>query len=745
MTLFAFAKCRHDAGRAVWFWFLLLMCCCVQAQFDPDAGLVRPYSHGAKLVSSSAEANVRLAFDGLPGTQWQSDAALPYGYLSSKTQNLLAGKVLGSGALAAATDGDTDTPVVLAAGQSYSLLLNGDSLRHVSFKTGAQLQLSLRLKSSEGTWTQLGSNEGVAAYQVHTLTLPQSLAAHELEVQVGNLGGQLFELGALGTLVSEYAGYVRDDLHRVGQVWLRSDPLQGAVAQTCLEYTTDGEHWRELRRLDVGSTVFYPIVLDEVIELRGMRIAHRYAPSRAPQGGNWQKVSVWELATYDEYGPYGRPPRGAPQGSPSIAQLLGVNGLWGWGYNQYSDLLPDSIGPERYGAVFAQARNYHNIDWDISAPGDHPEYEAMALGGGTKAMDWLDWDREYAAWRKAGLRPNLTVRLANFDAAAWSDPYAQAKLWAKDFGEHFAPGTLGTVEIGNEPWSYSPELYRKLLTGALDGLRAGNFNAREGGVLPCALQATDPAMEQTDVLRNYIGARLTAEHVEQLAGLNSHAYSYVRASDGVRRAVAPEHPASSFRETINMVRWRDHNAPGLPIYLTEFGYDSPGGPGSANCQHTECVPALAASAYTLRSILMASRLGLARTDYFFYADTEGAGLFTRSGLTTRIAEGAQAKPVWQGIERLTATLGKYRVGEVLHEGTDYYLYRLEAVEAQESGEQPLLVGWVPGPVDEQGQGATKELPRVLEGAVLVDDMARSAGLSDDRPVLTVWPRIYRSR
>jgi hypothetical protein len=52
----------------------------------------------------------------------------------------------------------------------------------------------------------------------------------------------------------------------------------------------------------------------------------------------WKKVFIWGIDAYDQYGRWGPPPAPARQ-ARTIRQLLGINGIWGWGFNQFSSSL----------------------------------------------------------------------------------------------------------------------------------------------------------------------------------------------------------------------------------------------------------------------------------------------------------------------------------------------------------------------------------------------------------------------
>lgn len=70
---------------------------------------------------------------------------------------------------------------------------------------------------------------------------------------------------------------------------------------------------------------------------------------------------------------------------------------------------------------------------------------------------WLDWDREYNAWKGANLPVSVSYQFtANTQpASAWSDPYGISYTLGLKFARHFGPtsgkGNVVSFEAGNEP------------------------------------------------------------------------------------------------------------------------------------------------------------------------------------------------------------------------------------------------------------------------------------------------------
>lgn len=67
---------------------------------------------------------------------------------------------------------------------------------------------------------------------------------------------------------------------------------------------------------------------------------------------------MWELAAYPAGGRWGPPPP-AVQQAATYRQLMGVNGIWGWGSQMFSDTAAkQGKGPLLYNAVASNGRNY---------------------------------------------------------------------------------------------------------------------------------------------------------------------------------------------------------------------------------------------------------------------------------------------------------------------------------------------------------------------------------------------------
>ena len=634
------------------------------ADYDPDAGYVAPYSYRLKSVEGKAVS--------LNKTTWQSKALLPQGFVST-AQNVLLNRE--TGARAALTDGSLDTPYDVRAGSGRATvrleLAPANTLYRVYVKVGAQSPVTVHVAGRKPIIIQ-------PAQSYQWLPLAIDAASDYIELSATR-HFQVFEVAALAAPPQATLIVDLERPREVGVLYLRSP--QGSEAAVTISHSIDGKTYVPARAERLGNQQLIGYALAAPVRARYLRLG-------LPLGTeDWAKASLTTLRIYDRHGAYGPPPP-APTTSVSLRELLGVNGYWGWGGNQYSFLQAATDGPARYAGVVGHARNYHDLTWDLTDPDERIDFDRMATAG-TPANAWLDWDKEYREWRKAGLPVQASLQFQRFDADEWDTPYESAYAYGHAYARHFGPthgnGLVDRVEVGNEPWHYPAALYRTILDGMSAGLRAGDPALP---VLPCALQAADPTAED-GYFQNYIGARVPAALLPRLDGLNAHAYSYAPDFFQRERAVGPEHPLSTFGEVKNMLRWRDANAPGLPVYLSEWGYDYPG--PNSDCTHPVCVSPDAAVAYALRTLFYAQRLGLARATWYYFADEEKpSGLYTRSGLTEARQTGFAPKAVFVAFQQLLSRFGELRLHRVIEDGPRTYTYLLSA-----DGQSPThLVTWL---------------------------------------------------
>lgn len=659
-------------------------------KWNKDAGLVLPYP--ATLSASSATADVHKITDQNNETFWLSEAPFPNAFIKRQDLNILYQKGQELGTCPSTkdfeklTDGDLNNAIEVhnKSGKNW-LSLNFKSAKNIQFlfiKCGNTATIELLANSQKGNFRPIASYSSKESYTWKRIDL-KKMSCQNILLR-SDAPFQVFEIAALDDLPKEYVIADFGEAKRVGTIYCRHFAGDNNAVGTTFYLSSDKKNWQEVATLepDLKHTIITNV--EPAVQARYLKVEHRLKPT------DWNKVFLWELAVYDQNGHYGEMPKAQPS-RVTVQELLGVNGAWGWGHNKYSNLLAAGEGPQLYALISSHARNYHDLNWDIKSPNQAPNYKKMAAGKGTEMHWWLNWDQEYKTWSNTKMNVQSTLQIHHFQDKDWPSPYENALAIGSNFAEHFGwkkgNGLVCTMEVGNEPWKYEASIYRKILLGMAKGAKTADPTLE---VFPCALQAADPAMENTDIFKNYMGARLTAEAAPYLDGINIHCYSYVNQKDGQRIAVAPEHPNSSFREINNAISFRNENMPGKKIYLSEWGWDGSG--GGEGCTHSECVSEKAMASYGIRGAMMALRLGVDRASWFFFANEKrSSSLYTRSGLTGSVETGFRKKRVFRAFENLIQLVGNQYFIKTVQEDNEVWAYLL----GNEKGEVTHLIAWSP--------------------------------------------------
>ncbi|GLI60353.1 hypothetical protein VaNZ11_002475 [Volvox africanus] len=697
--------------------------------WDNFAGTIRAYSYqGAVNVSSNPDPKaLPHLVDGNDNTQWQSDACLPTGYTSRPNMNpllyLCGGNSsigapasyctasTGSTKLATATDTDVYTGAVIAVDPNrvaggvidgaafFSAIVPGGPrvISRVTYKGFSRENVSVVLVLQPA---------GGAAQRVVVATLVPDINNYAwtgvpgpwedvVEVRLeSTVSFTLTEVAVMSAPCVEWAVVDMGQIREVGV--LRFRHWSPDAEHTNMSVSADGVNWTIMKSFmkpdQLDTTELY---LPSVIYIRYMKITHK-----VKEDANWRKVYVWGIDAYDVYGRWGAPPAPAPH-PLTLRGMMGVNGIWGWGFQDFSNRLHRvGKGPDYYTPVASWGRNYHSVNWDVKLPTRDPKYDTMSKTG-TDGQWWLDWDKEYVGWKAAGLKVDASFQFTwdVFGPATWGPNVTDTayKLGFK-FGSHFGPGrappnvSLDAVEFGNEPWTgFNASTYAAMLRGFARGVKDADPTFR---LLPCALQAGNPFAEDGDN-GNFIGARIPPDVAPLLDVLNLHVYSWFRPPElnGTMIGVHPEHPGSTMNAVNNMMSWRTFNMPGKPVWVTEWGWDAHL-PGEV-CDTTLCVSQHAQALYGIRGLLVLARKGVQVADWFFYANAdEGTTVFTRSGLRGSNSTNFPRLPVFDAFAAFMQLVGNQSFLGVAAERTDLYAYLVGPVNASTSA-ATHLVAWQP--------------------------------------------------
>ncbi|HXH18187.1 MAG TPA: discoidin domain-containing protein [Chitinophagales bacterium] len=658
------------------------------AQWNPYAGVIPSYTWNATVTASSGDSGAEV-IDHNENTNWQSDAPLPNGFLSKAEQNVFlnicsSGKCKSSGNAhhAETTDGNLKTSAHITgnAGAWFEInLLFSSSFRSFSVKCAVTAPLYLFAYQANNDSTIISKLSEADNYKLKRMEVKLSSVKKIKLFSSGSF--QLFEIAAISQPLKEYVTVDLGAAKTIG--WIETKHWAGGkAAESELLGSTDNIRWFPIARLDPKAVNILTTRLKNPVTAKYLRVQHTLVDE------DYAKVFVWEVNVWDAFGPYGQMPA-AKKSSSTVAEIIGVNGLWGWGYGICSDHLMEGQGPGKFSKVATHARSYHNWHWDVTDPDNIPDYSQMT-DSGTQALNWLNWDREYSAWRKAGLKVTASIQFEQkkMPQIIWNNPYQCAYNYAYAFAKHFGPtygnGLVQAMEAGNEPWDYPSAFYAQVLEGFAKGAKAADPKMI---VLPCALQSAFPH-EETERGGNFSGARITQESALFIDGLNVHHYSYAYNEQGRRVGVNPEHSQSSIRAILNDIRFRDANLPGKKIYVTEWGWDSDGA-GEA-CTHSECVTEKTQALYAVRGAMFFIRLGADRLCWFNYANGKG-GLYSRSGLTGSPAAGFAEKISFRALQALLAHLGGCYFLDVMQENDEAWIYKF----GDAKGRTTHLIAWKP--------------------------------------------------
>lgn len=367
--------------------------------------------------------------------------------------------------------------------------------------------------------------------------------------------------------------------------------------------------------------------------------------------------------------------------------------------------------PDQYAPVCRAVRDYHPLDWDT---GDDTSFATRF----PSARNGVDWDHVYGSWKASGFETNVCIMFDNFPAKNWKDLPRDARGYGRAFGRAFGPSSpkalVAAVEIGNEPGLYDDATYRALFQNMAAALREADPKLRIG---TCAVNpgASDRYAKGVNCIKG----------LESLYDfLNIHTYAEVEGYPTWRRSY-PEDPRLDYLKRVErLIAWRDRNAPGKEVRITEFGWDASTKPAPSAGDFARWVGSTETqqAQYLVRSFLLFSKLDVTRAYIFFYDDKDEPQVHGSSGLTRN----GQPKPAFHAVAHLSRTLGDYRFQRVVEEKPgDVFVY--EYVHSDNPARRIWAV-WSP-----TGTGRTGKVDLGADGMRLLD--AERMPLSADRPAV----------
>ena len=315
--------------------------------------------------------------------------------------------------------------------------------------------------------------------------------------------------------------------------------------------------------------------------------------------------------------------------------------------------------PELYRPTCRLVRDYHPIDWDF---GDDTSRATTF----PFAHNRVEWKQVYGSWQKAGFDSNVCLMIDVVKHNKWKDIAGDSKAYGKSFAKYFGPAgenLVTSVEIGNEPGEYDDATYRKLFENMARGVREG-----------------DPKMKIATCAAVVGKSHRYAKSVTCFEGLTDlidvvtmHTYAEAEPWPTWRRSY-PEDPKIPYLKDVEkMLAWRDQNAKGRPMWITEFGWDCSTKPnvtkgdfvkwkGSTDTEQAR---------YLVRSFMVFARLNVDRAYIYFFNDKDEPQMHGASGLTRDF----KPKPSYYAVSHMHKLMGDYRFNRVIEEKVaETYVY-----------------------------------------------------------------------
>src|ERR1041385_619478 len=247
-----------------------------------------------------------------------------------------------------------------------------------------------------------------------------------------------------------------------------------------------------------------------------------------------------------------------------------------------------------------------------------------------EARNRVDWSAVYGSWREGGFETDVCIMFNNPPRDSWKDLPRDAKAYglalARAFGPSSARKLVASVEIGNEPGNYPDERYRALFESMASGLREGDPRLK---VLTCNL-----------VVGKSGGYEKSVDCVKGLESLydvlNIHTYAMADGWPTWRRSY-PEDPRTKFLTSVqDLIDWRNANARGKEVWVTEFGWDAsskPNHPSGDFAKWDGNVSDERQAQYVVRAWLVFSSMDVQRAYMYFFNDADEPSYHAASGLT----------------------------------------------------------------------------------------------------------------
>jgi serine/threonine-protein kinase ATR len=236
---------------------------------------------------------------------------------------------------------------------------------------------------------------------------------------------------------------------------------------------------------------------------------------------------------------------------------------------------------------------------------------------------------------------------------------------------------VDAAEIGNEPGDWSDADYSRLFRAMAEGLREGDPKLQ---IATCNLTTGKSGRYEKSV-------SCIAPFPQLYDVLNVHSYAQLENWPTWRRSFPEDPRLPKYLPDVEAVcRWRDTNAPGKPVWLTEFGYDSSTKPAPATGDGAKWVGVTdeQQAQWLVRSLLVFSAMPIERAFIYFFDDKDQPGFHASSGITRNF----QPKPSFHALAHLQRVLGDYRFHQMVTNVPGQW-----RVQEYQSGSDPRKFVW----------------------------------------------------
>ena len=332
--------------------------------------------------------------------------------------------------------------------------------------------------------------------------------------------------------------------------------------------------------------------------------------------------------------------------------------------------------PDLYQPVCRWVRDYHPVKWDL-------DKDTSVLPEWPFAKNRVSWEKVYGSWHEKGLRISVCFQFDDIPAAHWKNLERDAHAYAKSFAEHFGPGGkypwVECVELGNEPGLLDDATYLRLFKSMAEGIRAGDPKLK---IATCNTEAGGSD-------RYWKGADIFKPQLPMIDVLRIHRYAIKEGWPTWRRSFPEDATVPYLSKIQDMIDWRDANAPGRQMWVSEFGWDASTqkpDPKGDMAKFISCTDEEQAM-WLVRSFFLFSEMGIDKAFVYFFNDDDKPSFHACSGITRNF----QPKPSYHAIAWMLKHLADYRFSRaILKSEKDGYVFEFTPEKA---GEPRILAVW----------------------------------------------------